>query len=747
MTVVNKTINLNNMKASIVFTLLFITAFSYSQNSDWVYRNPNPQNDFYAVKFFDHNTGYVIGSGGTILKTTNGSGAWTPVDGGTVNELYGMYFFDVNHGYIVGAGGLIMYTSDGGASWTHVVTSNRFALRSVTFVNQNTGFLVGDNGELYKSTIGIYGWIPDNVTSRNLHSVFFIDSLKGFACGDSGTVLKTIDAGASWTMQSVGSITNTCISFCNALTGVITTTSPSSPSFSYRTTDGGVTWNTLSIYSVNNRWNSVSFSNQTTGFACATGGLVMETTNSGLNWLEVGTDVPVSSTPNCISAVDTIAFIGGTNGYLSEMGLIHGYLKVSGGSRNNLTSISFLNENTGFVIGGHEFMNTSNSGANWNINMVGWFSWFEGNDTYPVWVKYFSPTSAYRMFHVFTPAGYPDEFFERSTDGGLTWQFGYGPSLGYINGLDEKNGVSYASVTTSPYIIVKSTGGSQWNTIYTTSSYQLGPVAFANENTGFVLCGGSSSQGILLTSDGGGNWSFTPMNNMNHVRSIQMLPSGVGFMAGDSSLFYRTTDFGFNWTPLSQGFVAYFNQIQFVDNSTGWAICQQVSPPYDTRLYYTPNGGTNFMQLLSLDTFKCNSFSFIDANTGYVCGDSGVVLKTTNGGLTFVNTTSSNIPDKFSLSQNYPNPFNPNTKIKFSIAPPLNLPLTGGDVTALAVAVGVKLIIYDVLGREIATLVNQQMQPGSYLVEWDASAYASGIYFYKLAASDFIQTKKMVLLK
>ena len=93
------------MKKLILLTLFLLPVIVYSQNSDWVYRNPNPQNDFYAVKFFDHNTGYVIGSGGTILKTTTGSGNWTPIDGSTVNDLYGMYFFDVNHGYVVGAGG------------------------------------------------------------------------------------------------------------------------------------------------------------------------------------------------------------------------------------------------------------------------------------------------------------------------------------------------------------------------------------------------------------------------------------------------------------------------------------------------------------------------------------------------------------------------------------------------------------------------------------------------------------------
>jgi hypothetical protein len=59
----------------------------------------------------------------------------------------------------------------------------------------------------------------------------------------------------------------------------------------------------------------------------------------------------------------------------------------------------------------------------------------------------------------------------------------------------------------------------------------------------------------------------------------------------------------------------------------------------------------------------------------------------------------------------------------------------------------VRLVIYDILGREIATLVNQQLKPGTYEVEWDASNYPSGVYFYKLLTSEFIETKKMVLIK
>ncbi len=95
---------------------------------------------------------------------------------------------------------------------------------------------------------------------------------------------------------------------------------------------------------------------------------------------------------------------------------------------------------------------------------------------------------------------------------------------------------------------------------------------------------------------------------------------------------------------------------------------------------------------------------------------------------------SSEIPELISLSQNYPNPFNPSTKIVFSI------PNTSKVAHTF-------LNVYDMLGREITTLVNEQLSPGTYEVEWNASSYPSGLYFYTLTSGDFTETKKMILIK
>ncbi len=98
---------------------------------------------------------------------------------------------------------------------------------------------------------------------------------------------------------------------------------------------------------------------------------------------------------------------------------------------------------------------------------------------------------------------------------------------------------------------------------------------------------------------------------------------------------------------------------------------------------------------------------------------------------TGIETTSGSIPQNYSLSQNYPNPFNPVTKIKFS----------------LPQASFVKLVVYDITGREVERLVNRQMNAGNFTVDFDASKLSSGVYFYRLDAEGFSQVKKMMLVK
>jgi hypothetical protein len=129
------------------------------------------------------------------------------------------------------------------------------------------------------------------------------------------------------------------------------------------------------------------------------------------------------------------------------------------------------------------------------------------------------------------------------------------------------------------------------------------------------------------------------------------------------------------------------------------------------------------------------SVYFSDASTGTAVGQQGMILRTISGGIG-IKQISTTVPRNFDLPQNYPNPFNPVTKIRFSIPHARD-----------AYMRPVQIKIYDALGREIEILVNENLRPGVYEVDWNASAYPSGIYFYSLSAGDYMQTKKMILVK
>jgi hypothetical protein len=111
------------------------------------------------------------------------------------------------------------------------------------------------------------------------------------------------------------------------------------------------------------------------------------------------------------------------------------------------------------------------------------------------------------------------------------------------------------------------------------------------------------------------------------------------------------------------------------------------------------------------------------------CKINGIVYGDTL--LTGVENISSEVPSLYSLSQNYPNPFNPITNVKFSI-------LNAGEV---------KLVVYDIMGREVQTLVNESLQAGTYETTFDGSSLNSGVYFYKLVTEGFTETKRMTLIK
>jgi photosystem II stability/assembly factor-like uncharacterized protein len=345
-------------------------------------------------------------------------------------------------------------------------------------------------------------------------------------------------------------------------------------------------------------------------------------------------------------------------------------------------------------------------------------------------------------------------------------------------------------------IILKTTDfGDNWFMVFGNNPDSLGfsfadnGIYFLTEQTGFTVGRYQDSTGagagILYSTDGGDNWDlgWKFPNTVNHDYNLRLIHirDNIGWSAGESGMLlkytpqtgwvqqtsvtdlpinkvffsdenhgwitggyhnwtgfqkilHRTTNGGVNWISVPN--ISYLlRDIAFVDNNLGWAI------GYDSSgvggILKTIDGGLTW----SIDTgnlsAKLNAL-YIKDNYGWAVGENGLILRTTNAGPTWVNDKNQTLPTEFMLEQNYPNPFNPSTSIEY---------IVGGRKY-------VTLKVYDVLGREVATLVNEEKLPGVYEVEFNASTLSSGIYLYRLQAKpstgqagDFNSVKKMILLK
>ena len=257
----------------------------------------------------------------------------------------------------------------------------------------------------------------------------------------------------------------------------------------------------------------------------------------------------------------------------------------------------------------------------------------------------------------------------------------------------------------------------------------------------FITFYGNSSASADCEHDANGE----PFGAYNYMKGIKKDTTPYVIPPGGSS-FYVTKfvhsgdpETGHGWT---EGIPGNPSGVIWNCGGPGHYSGDLHSPsPFGDRRFVVSTGGDNFIvhpgdtqkvmiaQLIAQGTSNLNSVTKLKilADTVKAFCSRGFVI-----GMQPINST---VPQRFELYQNYPNPFNPVTKIKFSI------PEVRGQMTE------VRLVIYDVLGKEVATLVNEKLSSGTYEVEFDGTNYPSGVYFYKIVAGDFNITKKMVLLK
>jgi photosystem II stability/assembly factor-like uncharacterized protein len=527
-------------------------------------------------------------------------------------------------------------------------------------------------------------------------------------------------------------------------------------SVALRTSDGGYNW--INVLTAGYYLTDMSFLNSNTGVVAGNDG-VYRTDNNGVNWYYVHYQPQIYFSAIAFSDANTLfasavysnppqyypAFYRSTDGGYS-------WTLISYGWQYYLNSIQFLNPGQSIGVGYMgSILRTTNSGINWIDNgpFVGLkavdfvnsntgcavgeqgyvFSTTNGGD---VWNRYIiNPQYNFVNFKfansytgIVIGSNGNNGIILRTTNGGVNWNViseNYFKKLNSLFFADQNTGFA---VGDSGLIIRTTNTGSNWEQINSGVTNKLTNVCFSNSSTGFIS---RYNNGLLKTTDGGQNWSAQTFPG--NILCIYFLNTITGFIGNENFYLYRTSNGGNNWTY--QG-VHMIKNISFANSTTGIAVLDS------QVIYRTTDCGFTWNDYYLRTDQGFGSVKFTNSSTGYLVGSYGAILKTTNAGDPIgIKPISSEVPKSFLLSQNYPNPFNPSTKISFSI------PLNKGGLRGLSA----RLVIYDLLGREVTTLVNEQLKPGTYEAEWDGTNYPSGVYFYKLSTDEFSETKKMVLLK
>ncbi len=340
----------------------------------------------------------------------------------------------------------------------------------------------------------------------------------------------------------------------------------------------------------------------------------------------------------------------------------------------------------------------------------------------------------------------------RSTDEGATW-------ASIDSGMTNTDVLSLAVSGTDLYagtengLFLSTNSGASWTEV---DSGLTDKWVCALATAGANLYAGTHRSGVFLSTNGGTSWMPTD-SGLTNKWALCLVASGANLFAGTDDGLFLSTDDGTSWTAagltntrvysiaaIPNGAdaenvfagVEYFGNVVVVPGGT--VSSRSVSSPSlltgsdSTGVFLSSDNGTTWA---GLDSGLINPYvtALVASGTNLLAGTwgGGVWYRPLSQMITSVQGHPKPLPAGFSLQQNYPNPFNPTTVIQFNVLRP-------GFVI---------LKVYDVLGREVATLVNGQENSGEHTVTFNASRLPSGVYFYRLQAGSCTETKKCLLLK
>jgi len=375
----------------------------------------------------------------------------------------------------------------------------------------------------------------------------------------------------------------------------------------------------------------------------------------------------------------------------------------------SLSDMNWLNENEGWIC-------SSALGEIYHTT--------DGGQTFETQTTQFYTNAIYMLNSFIGYAGGQQGRVYKTTDGGTNW-FVHGSIGNTLLDIDfpPNSESGYCCGDAGKIYKITSSGVSSMSSGI---SSNLRSISFSSAENGWTCSGG-----YILHFDGN-SWYEQDSPVGSSYNSIDMVNDSIGWVVGASGLIVKTLTGGetinnISWFHQTSPVTSSLNNVNFLDFNFGWTVGNS------GVVLYTTNGGTDWNIILDGWTINMlRSVQFTSQTNGYILGNNKTLFK--YGLLTGVEKQPTQ-PTEFKLEQNYPNPFNPSTSIQYAIGS----------------RQFVQLKLFDVLGNEIATLVNEEKPAGSYEVKFTPASSirnpATGIYFYQLKAGNYIQTKKMILLK
>jgi photosystem II stability/assembly factor-like uncharacterized protein len=641
------------------------------------------------------------GDGGGLYRSTNDGATWSLVGPhGTNGSIRGIIVNSLDQIFISDAGGPELYRStDAGATWTPRANglSGTYTPGQMVVSHFNGAeflFLIAQNyvtslTTLYRSTADGDLWTP--MTSQSYMDHLFAHS-NGylFFAGPSG-VMRSTNNGSSWQVAWPYEFnTQQMISLAN---GEIWSGNNYGPLL--RSTDNGITWTEFSGLGMGNPMGLIQ-THDASVFVGTEGTGIFRTTDDGKTWQQKNAGFPNSSSQvNTIGGLPDGFMVAGSSKFGGFVSTNSGadWVRMYPGPGNAPSRVVvhpggriYVGSSGEYMYGGMILKSSTDAGASWNAA-----TWFVQGTNNPI----FSSDAAVDVVGNLYSCGQGTGVI-RSTDAGETWTWLPCPGQTFTRMHVSGSGIIVVQTPyaeSNPYrqyyfTRISTDGGVNWNQSSPggsmTQTYEYG-----STGNGYLFAG--TAAGVYRSTNYGGTWEPTGLT-LPDVKSFAVNSSNAFFTGSATHGVFTSPDFGATWIPFSAGL-------------TDSAI---------TSLY-------------------CDTEGFLFAGTE-TKGIFRTALKTTGFG-----GPERSLPAAFALLQNYPNPFNPTTVIRFQ------LPALSG--VEGPVASNVRLTVYDLLGQEVALLIDGRMDAGVHQVTFNASHLATGTYVYRLSAGSYAASRKMMFLK